>query len=39
MAMGKILKKHPRNSEDVVGSGPFKFVEFVQRPTYHLGTE
>ncbi len=25
---GKDLKNHPRNSQDVVGSGPFKFVEF-----------
>ena len=25
---GKDLKSHPRNSTDVVGSGPFKFVEF-----------
>ena len=25
---GKDLKNHPRNSADVVGSGPFKFVEF-----------
>jgi peptide/nickel transport system substrate-binding protein len=25
---GKELKSHPRNSADVVGSGPFKFVEF-----------
>ena len=25
---GKDLKSHPRNSEDVVGSGPFKLVEF-----------
>ncbi len=25
---GQDLKNHPRNSQDVVGSGPFKFVEF-----------
>ena len=25
---GQDPKSHPRNSEDVVGSGPFKFVEF-----------
>ncbi|WP_422823956.1 ABC transporter substrate-binding protein [Variovorax robiniae] len=25
---GQDLKTHPRNSTDVVGSGPFKFVEF-----------
>lgn len=25
---GKDLKTHPRNSKDVVGSGPFKFVDF-----------
>ena len=25
---GQDLKNHPRNSVDVVGSGPFKFVEF-----------
>jgi len=25
---GQDLKNHPRNSTDVVGSGPFKFVEF-----------
>ena len=25
---GKDLKTHPRNSADIVGSGPFKFVEF-----------
>jgi peptide/nickel transport system substrate-binding protein len=25
---GQDLKTHPRNSKDVVGSGPFKFVEF-----------
>ncbi len=25
---GQDPKRHPRNSEDVVGSGPFKFVEF-----------
>ena len=25
---GADLKTHPRNSKDVVGSGPFKFVEF-----------
>ncbi|MCW3783647.1 ABC transporter substrate-binding protein [Defluviimonas salinarum] len=25
---GQDLKTHPRNSEDVVGSGPFKLVEF-----------
>ncbi len=25
---GKDLKSHPRNSQDVVGSGPFKFAEF-----------
>jgi len=27
---GQDPKKHPRNSENVVGSGPFKFVEFVR---------
>jgi len=27
---GQDPKKHPRNSQDVVGSGPFKFVEFVR---------
>jgi peptide/nickel transport system substrate-binding protein len=27
---GQDPKKHKRNSEDVVGSGPFKFVEFVR---------
>ena len=26
---GQDLKSHPRNTKDVVGSGPFKFVEFV----------
>jgi peptide/nickel transport system substrate-binding protein len=26
---GQDLKNHPRNSSNVVGSGPFKFVEFV----------
>jgi len=26
---GQDLKNHPRNSANVVGSGPFKFVEFV----------
>jgi len=26
---GQDLKSHPRNSKDIVGSGPFKFVEFV----------
>ena len=25
---GQDLKNHPRNSKDVVGSGPYKFVEF-----------
>lgn len=25
---GQDLKSHPRNSADIVGSGPFKFVEF-----------
>ena len=25
---GQDLKTHPRNSNDVIGSGPFKFVEF-----------
>ncbi|GAB2489389.1 MAG: ABC transporter substrate-binding protein [Comamonas sp.] len=25
---GKDLKTHPRNSKDIVGSGPFKFVDF-----------
>ena len=27
---GQDPKKHPRNSKDVVGSGPFKLVEFVR---------
>ncbi|GIT59952.1 MAG: hypothetical protein Ct9H300mP19_19000 [Dehalococcoidia bacterium] len=27
---GQDPKKHPRKSENVVGSGPFKFVEFVR---------
>ena len=32
---GQNPKTHPRNSEDVVGSGPFKFVEFKRRPAHH----
>ena len=31
---GQDPKSHPRNSEDVVGSGPFKLVEFV--PDQHV---
>ena len=27
---GQDAKKHPRNSDKVVGSGPFKLVEFVR---------
>ncbi|WP_179381652.1 ABC transporter substrate-binding protein [Jannaschia marina] len=31
---GQDLASHPRNSQDVVGSGPFKFVEFT--PDQHV---